>query len=81
MTPTTASTSEAVEIDYAGNLLWNAIAIGYTFTAYGVSLFLLCLSNGWLNVLGVVLLTHSLVYSAYLAHEFMHSNIFRVFRT
>ncbi len=76
MTPTTASTSEAVEIDYAANLLWNALAIGYTFTAYGVSLVLLCLSNGWLNVLGMVLLTHSLVYSAYLSHEFMHSNIF-----
>ena len=38
------------------------------------------LANSWLNAVGVVLLTHSLVMSAYLAHEFMHGTIFRSFK-
>lgn len=76
MNSATASTSKTVEINYTANFLWNALAIAYTLTAYGISVVLLCLSNGWLNALGVVLLTHALVYSAYLSHEFMHGNIF-----
>jgi fatty acid desaturase len=57
--------------------LWNSVAIAYTFLGYlgGIALFLA--SPLWLNVIGVVLLTHSLILSAYLAHEFMHSTIFQ----
>jgi fatty acid desaturase len=33
--------------------------------------------NGWLNLLGTVLVSHSLIYSAYLSHEFMHRTIFK----
>ncbi|MGF1589882.1 MAG: fatty acid desaturase family protein [Pleurocapsa sp.] len=56
---------------------WNEIAIAYTFWGYisGIALFLI--GNIGLNILGVVLLTHSLIYSAYLSHEFMHGSIFR----
>lgn len=57
--------------------LWNAIAILYTFLGYAVGISLSIMSNGWLNALGVVLLTHSLVYSAFLSHEFMHGTIFK----
>jgi len=55
--------------------LWNTLAILYTLLGYigGIALLL---PNGWLNVLGVVLLTHSLLCSAYLAHDFMHSALF-----
>lgn len=56
--------------------LWNAIAIGYTLLGYGGGISLLLTSNGWLNALGVIWLTHSLVISAYLSHEFMHGTIF-----
>lgn len=56
---------------------WNEIAITYTCFGYtgGIALFLR--DNIWLNILGVVFLTHSLVYSAYLSHEFMHGSIFK----
>ena len=56
--------------------LWDAAAIAYTLLGYGAGLALILHPNGWLNAVGAVLLTHSLVYSAYLSHEFMHSSIF-----
>jgi fatty acid desaturase len=56
--------------------LWNTLAIAYTLVGYVGSIALLLLPSGWLNALGVVFLTHSLLCSAYLAHDFMHSAIF-----
>ena len=56
--------------------LWNVIAIAYTLIGYLGGLALIVQPGDWLNVVGVLLLTHSLVYSAYLAHEFMHGTIF-----
>ncbi len=56
--------------------LWNSLAIFYALAGYGGGLSLILLANSWLNALGVILLSHSLVISAYLAHEFMHGNIF-----
>lgn len=56
--------------------LWNVAAVLYTVGGYCGAIALLLLSNIWLNILGVVLLTHCLVISAYLAHEFMHGTIF-----
>lgn len=55
---------------------WNVLAISYTLVTYGIGLALILASSGWLNAVGVVLLTHSLVLSAYFSHEFMHSTIF-----
>ncbi|MBE9207050.1 fatty acid desaturase [Nostoc sp. LEGE 06077] len=57
--------------------LWNTIAIVYTFLGYIGGITLLIIPTIWLNLFGVVLLTHSLVFSAYLSHEFMHSTIFK----
>jgi fatty acid desaturase len=56
--------------------LWNAIAFLYILTSYVGGIAFLLLPNGFLNALGVVLLTHSMVLSAYLTHEFMHGTIF-----
>ncbi len=56
---------------------WNEIAIAYSLLGYMGGIALLMVTNGWLNILGVVFLTHSLIYSAYLAHEFMHGTIFK----
>lgn len=53
-------------------LFWDSFAMLYTLGSYGGSIWLLLAENFWLNAIGVVLLTHSLVLSAYLAHEFMH---------
>jgi fatty acid desaturase len=56
---------------------WNAIAILYVFLGYFGGIALLILSNIGLNALGIVVLTYSLIISAYLSHEFMHGNIFK----
>ena len=56
---------------------WNEIAIAYSLLGYMGGIALLMVANAWLNILGVVFLTHSLIYSAYLAHEFMHGTIFK----
>ena len=71
----------AKEIDYSYYLhqkkpVWNIIAILYIVGGYCGGIALLLLSNLWLNALGVVLLTHSLVLSGYMTHEFMHGTIF-----
>ncbi|WP_123105904.1 fatty acid desaturase family protein [Acidithiobacillus sulfuriphilus] len=54
----------------------NALALGYTFTGYGVGTGLLTVAPWWLNVLGVLLLAHALIYSAYFIHEVAHGTIF-----
>lgn len=56
--------------------VWNAIAFLYTFGSYAGGIALILQNNGWLNAAGVLLLTHSLMISAYLAHELMHGTIF-----
>lgn len=56
--------------------LWNAIAILYTLVAYVGGIALLLLPTVGLNALGFFLLSHSLICSAYLSHELMHSTIF-----
>jgi fatty acid desaturase len=56
--------------------LWNSLAIGYAVGGYALGIWLILDANVWLNGLGVLLLTHSLVISAYLSHEFMHGTIF-----
>jgi fatty acid desaturase len=58
----------------------NLAAITYTFSAYISGLFLLFISNPILNVIGVLLITHGLVFSAYLTHEFIHGTIFKTRR-
>jgi len=56
---------------------WNISVIFYVLGGYFGALALLLLANIWLNIFGLLLLTHSLVLSAYLSHEFMHSTIFK----
>lgn len=56
--------------------LWNFAAISYTLAGYLGGISLILMGSLWLNALGVILLTHSLVISAYLAHEFMHGTMF-----
>ncbi|HEY9648426.1 MAG TPA: fatty acid desaturase, partial [Chroococcidiopsis sp.] len=57
--------------------LQNAAALGYAIAAYGLGVGLLIVNNGWLNGLGVLLLTHGLVMSAVLLHELLHGNLFK----
>ncbi len=56
--------------------LWNIASISYALLGYLGGISLIILDSFWLNALGVILLTHSLIISAYLAHEFMHGSMF-----
>ncbi len=58
-------------------LIANMAVISYTFLAYICGIILLFASNLILNIIGVFFITHSLVFSAYLTHEFMHGTIFK----
>ena len=55
----------------------NGLALSYVFGGYGLGLFCLIAQAVWLNILGVVLVTHTLVWAAYFVHEFMHGAIFK----
>jgi fatty acid desaturase len=72
----TAATVETKQFIHGKSRLWNTLAIAYTGFTYlgGIALFLL--PQVGLNLLGVVVFTHSLLVSAYLAHELMHGNLF-----
>jgi len=51
--------------------LWpNTLAIGFSLTGYGLGVWLLTLESWVLNALGVLVLAQSLIYAAYLIHEF-----------
>jgi fatty acid desaturase len=55
----------------------NIFSIIYSCLGYTTAIICLILPYVLLNLLGIMLLTHSLLYSAYLSHEFMHGNIFK----
>jgi fatty acid desaturase len=74
------ATSQPVELHkylHRQKPLWNAIAISYALLGYIGAIILLILPSSILNAAGVIFLAHSLTYSAYLSHEFMHGTIFR----
>jgi fatty acid desaturase len=57
--------------------IWNSVVLFYIFFGYIGAITLFFSASLLLNLTGVLLLTQSLVYSAYLTHEFMHGTIFR----
>ena len=58
----------------------NALVIFYTFFGWALGVWLLTSGHWLLNVAGVALTTHTLVYSAYLIHECVHHTIFEGLR-
>ncbi|MEO8038386.1 MAG: fatty acid desaturase [Betaproteobacteria bacterium] len=68
----------AQKIFRSPNGAWpNTLALGYTLGGYPFGLVLLTAQPWWLNVLGLALTAHTLVYAAYFIHEFAHQSIFR----
>lgn len=55
----------------------NGLAIVYVFVGYSFSI--VCISSQFwaANILGVILLIHTLLWAAYFVHEFVHGTIFR----
>ena len=54
----------------------NSLALAYVVVGYGGAIVCLTASAWLLNILGVLLLTHTLVWAAYFVHEFIHGTIF-----
>jgi fatty acid desaturase len=57
--------------------LLNLSLLTYILLTYGLSIVLLVQPAGWINVLGVLMLVHSLVLSAAATHELIHGNLFK----
>lgn len=54
----------------------NLAALGYGIGGWVLGLWLCTVASGWLNAAGVLLLSHSLVISAYLLPECAHNSLF-----
>ena len=50
----------------------NLLVILYTFCGWGLGVYLLTSVHPLLNVIGVLLTAHTLIYSGYLIHECVH---------
>jgi fatty acid desaturase len=55
----------------------NIIAIAYVFSAYILGITLISQYSWLMNIWGVIFITHSLVVSTALTHEFIHGSIFK----
>ncbi len=55
----------------------NLFAISYTLIGYVGSVGMLTAESSAVNALGVLLLAHTLVFSAYFIHEFAHGTVFK----
>jgi fatty acid desaturase len=52
------------------------LAVSYTLLGWTLGIWMLTLPPVWLNAVGVLLIAHSLVYSAYLIHDCVHHAVF-----
>jgi fatty acid desaturase len=59
------------------DLKFNIGAVAYALVGYGLGIFWTIQTSIWLNLLGMLLTVHSLVWSAYLIHDLIHGNLFR----
>jgi len=53
------------------------IVVCYTLSGWAAGIWMLTLAAPGLNVLGVLLVAHTLTYSAYLIHDCVHHAVFR----
>ena len=58
----------------------NTLVILYTFLGWGLGVWLLTSGHWMLNVAGVLLTAHALIFSGYLIHECVHHSIFEGLR-
>jgi fatty acid desaturase len=59
------------------NFWFNSSAVAYALLGYGFGVFCITQPVVWMNLLGLLLIIHTLVWSAYLVHELIHGNLFR----
>jgi fatty acid desaturase len=61
---------------HADSALPNILVIAYTFIGWPVGIWLMTQPQGSVNLVGVLLVAHTLVYSAYLIHDCAHNAVF-----
>lgn len=66
---------------YKDGIGQNLLALSYTIAGFGLGIYLLFVHKEFLNGLGVLLLTHTLAYSAFFIHELIHGTIFQKTKT
>jgi fatty acid desaturase len=54
----------------------NLLVMTYTMLGWPAGIWMLTRPQGWMNVVGVLLVAHTLIYSAYLIHDCAHHAIF-----
>jgi fatty acid desaturase len=74
--PSTLPNTADIDWRPARQPLWDYLALFYTLGSYGLGIGWVGSSSVALNGLGLIILTHGLVLSAYVAHECMHGNNF-----
>jgi len=52
------------------------LAVSYTLAGWPIGIWMLTRPEAWLNVTGVLLTAHTLIYSAYLIHDCIHHAVF-----
>lgn len=62
---------------YSDGVAPNVLALSYTILGYMAGVAMLLAQAWWANVLGTLLVAHTLVYSAYFIHELAHGAIFK----
>jgi fatty acid desaturase len=55
----------------------NILVILYTLVSYYGGIALLLRHNVWLNIMGTILVSHGLIYGAFLGHELLHGSVFK----
>lgn len=55
----------------------NAVVVSYTLLGWAAGIWFLTRPEAWLNVVGVLLTAHTLIYSAYLIHDCAHHALFQ----
>jgi len=54
----------------------NLLVMAYTVLGWPAGIWMLTVPSGWMNAVGVLLVAHTLIYSAYLIHDCAHHAIF-----
>jgi fatty acid desaturase len=55
----------------------NFLGLSYTFLGYFLGVFMLFQESFFCNSIGILLVSHTLIYSAFFTHELLHETIFR----
>ncbi|MBO3458595.1 hypothetical protein G7B40_006390 [Aetokthonos hydrillicola Thurmond2011] len=69
---------QATQKDWLKNKsILDVLVLIYTISGFFISFYLILVGQIWVNLLGIILITHTSIWAALLTHEFMHDTIFQ----